>query len=83
MTAHSSVYAKYPAMQSERILSLFWMLIATLAVAATFSEPPPFLPQDFGACARYFSDHTRLLALVFLGLARFAALSIPTTENTR
>ncbi len=83
MTAHSSVYTKYPAMQSERILSLFWILIATLAVAATFSKPPPFLPQGFGAGARYFSDHMRLLALVFLGLGRFAVLSIPTTENTR
>jgi hypothetical protein len=83
MTAHSSVYAKYPAMQSERTLALLWMLIATLAVAATFSGPSPFLPEGSGAGARYFSDHMRLLALVSLGLARFAVLSTPTTENTR
>jgi hypothetical protein len=75
MTAHSSIYAQYPAMQSERTLTLFWVLIATLAVAATFSGPPPFLPEGFGAGERYFSDHMRLLALVFLGLARFAAMS--------
>jgi hypothetical protein len=75
MTAHSSIYAKYPALQSKRTLALFWVLITTLAVAATFSGPQPFLPESFGTGERYFSDHMRLLALVFLGLARFAALS--------
>lgn len=75
MTTHSLVVAKYPALQSKRTLALFWVLIATLAVAATFSGPPPFLPEGFGAGERYLSDHMQLLAVVFLGLSRLAALS--------
>ena len=51
------------------------MLIATLTVTATFSGPPPFLPEGFGAGERYLSDHMQLLAVVFLGLSRLAALS--------
>lgn len=75
MTAHSSIYAKYPALQSKRTLALFWVLIATLAVAFTFSGPPPFLSEGFGVDERYFSNNLQLLAVVFLGLSRLAALS--------
>ncbi|AVX26200.1 Uncharacterized protein ALO42_01114 [Pseudomonas syringae pv. atrofaciens] len=75
MKAHAFIYAKYPALKSKRTLALFWMLIATLAVAATFSGPPPFLTEGFGVDERYFSDNMQLLAVVFLGLSRLAALS--------
>ena len=75
MTAHSFIYAKYPALQSKRTLALFWVLIATLAVAAIFSGPPPFLPEGFGVDDRYLSDNMQLLAVVFIGLSRLAALS--------
>ncbi|MCQ9391396.1 hypothetical protein NRB14_07275 [Pseudomonas viridiflava] len=51
------------------------MLIATLAVAAIFSGPPPFLPEGFGVDDRYLSDNMQLLAVVFIGLSRLAALS--------
>ncbi|WP_455914657.1 hypothetical protein [Pseudomonas syringae] len=81
MTAHSFIYAKYPALQSKRALALFWVLIATLAIAATFSGPPPFLPEGFSVDERYFSDNMQLLAVVFCWTLSFGGFFKATSKT--